>query len=32
MKKAALILLIGLGGYVVHSLACSWFLGFFRIV
>jgi hypothetical protein len=32
MKKAAVAMAIGLGGFIVYSLTCSWFLDFFRIV
>jgi|GEM_PF-2951276 len=32
MKKIGLAFAIGLGGFIVHSFACSWFLDFFRFV
>ena len=32
MKKAGIVLAIGLGGFVIHSFTCSWFLDFFRFV
>lgn len=32
MKKIAVMFVIGLGGLIVYSFACSWFLDFFRLV
>jgi hypothetical protein len=32
MKKAAIVVATGLGGFIVYSVTCSWFLDFFRII